>query len=54
MFNSFTCNIETQEVYLTSISDKTELMLLENRYPQCLLGVNNTLQINLILSTLGR
>jgi len=49
----YSSKITTDEVFLTKKSDKNELELLQNRYPQCLLTANNILQINLIITTFG-
>lgn len=49
----YSSKITTNEVFLTKKSDKNELEMLQNRYPQCLLTANNMLQINLIITTFG-
>jgi hypothetical protein len=54
IFKGWTYEITTNDIYLSNINDPLELQLLENRYPQCLLKANDVLQVNLLITTLGR
>lgn len=52
-FYGITAKYDYEPIYINDINDKTNLQLIHNKYPKCLINENNELVIESIITTLG-
>ena len=52
-FYGINVKYDYEPIYINDINDKTNLQLINNKYPKCLINENNELVIETIITTLG-